>query len=71
MLEEGLGITTLPWFAFPKSNSKLRFIPLTTPKIIRHLGIVQLKNKSLSPAAAALANFILENSKQDKDGVLQ
>ena len=66
MLEEGLGITTLPWFAFPKSNRQLRFIPLTNPKIIRHIGLVQLKNKSLSPAAQALANFILINTAKDK-----
>ena len=63
MLEEDLGITTLPWFAFPKNNNKLRFIPLTTPKVVRHIGLVQLKNKSLSPAAAALASFILQHTR--------
>jgi len=62
MLEAGLGITTLPWFAFPKENKKLRFIPLTTPNVIRHIGLVQLKNKSLSPSADALAKFILLNT---------
>ncbi|WP_114326884.1 LysR family transcriptional regulator [Candidatus Colwellia aromaticivorans] len=66
MLEAGLGITTLPWFAFPNDNAKLRFIPLTTPKVIRHIGLVQLKNKSLSPAAQALATFILHNTNKDK-----
>ncbi|KGJ93243.1 LysR family transcriptional regulator [Colwellia psychrerythraea] len=66
MLEEGLGITTLPWFAFPKNNSKLRFIPLTSPKIVRHIGIVQLKNKALSPAAEALAKFILTETAKNK-----
>ena len=54
-------------FAFPKNNNKLRFIPLTSPKIIRHIGLVQLTNKSLSPAAEALANFILINTAKDKD----
>lgn len=66
MLEAGLGITTLPWFAFPKESTKLRFIPLTTPKVIRHIGLVQLKNKSLSPAAQALATFILKNTDKVK-----
>ncbi|PAJ75419.1 LysR family transcriptional regulator [Pseudoalteromonas sp. NBT06-2] len=65
MLEAGLGITTLPWFAFPNDNKKLRFIPLTTPKVVRHIGIVQLKNKSLSPAAEALANFILKSTEPE------
>jgi DNA-binding transcriptional LysR family regulator len=67
MLEAGLGITTLPWFAFPSDNTKLRFIPLTTPKVIRHIGLVQLKNKSLSPAAEALATFIQQNTNKDKE----
>ncbi|ACA88540.1 LysR family transcriptional regulator [Shewanella woodyi] len=61
MLEAGLGITTLPWFAFPENNKKLRFIPLKTPTVMRQTGIVQLKNKSLSPAASALKNFIIKN----------
>lgn len=71
MLEEGLGITTLPWFAFPKNSSKLRFVPLTTPKVVRHIGIVQLKNKSLSPAAEALANFILQSTGKTKNVELE
>lgn len=66
MLEAGLGITTLPWFAFPEHNKKLRFIPLKIPSVMRHTGIVQLKNKSLSPAASALANFILKNTNLKK-----
>lgn len=62
MIEVGLGVTTLPWFAFPKENHKLRFIPMTTPKIIRQIGIVRLNNKSLSPAASALNEFILKKA---------
>ena len=62
MLEAGLGITTLPRFAFPRDNPLLTFIPLTTPEVVRHLGVVKLINKSLSPAAEALVAFILKNS---------
>lgn len=62
MLEAGLGITTLPQFAFPQGNSTLTFIPLTTPRVVRSIGIVRLSNKSLSPAAEALIQFILEQS---------
>lgn len=62
MLEAGFGITTLPWYAFPKESSRLKFIPLHTPTVIRRIGIVQLSNKSLTPPAQALVNFILENS---------
>jgi DNA-binding transcriptional LysR family regulator len=64
MLEAGIGITTLPWFAFPKDSANLRFIPLSVPTVVRHIGIVQLNDKSLSPAAQALADFIIDNTKQ-------
>lgn len=64
MLEAGMGITTLPWFAFPEESTKLKFIPLTTPSVIRQIGIVQMSNKSLTPAADALVQFILEHARQ-------
>ncbi|WOH36102.1 LysR substrate-binding domain-containing protein [Thalassotalea fonticola] len=67
MLEAGLGITTLPWFAFPQESTKLRFIPLSAPKVLRQIGIVQLKNKSLSPAAQALADFIIEQNSNEQE----
>lgn len=59
MLEAGLGITTLPWYAFPQGNTQLTFIPLHTPVIARGIGIVRLNNKSLTPPAQALVDFIL------------
>ena len=59
MLEAGFGITTLPWYAFPQGNTRLTFIPLHTPEITRHVGIIQLNNKSLTPPAQALVDFIL------------
>ena len=62
MLEAGIGITTLPRYAFPKDSNKLRFIPLESPIVTRHIGIVQLNNKSLSPPAQAMIDFILASS---------
>ncbi|GAA0687524.1 LysR family transcriptional regulator [Marinobacterium maritimum] len=64
MLEAGLGVTTLPRFAFPEESSTLVFIPLSTPQVVRSIGIVRLSNKSLSPAAEALVQFILEQNPQ-------
>jgi len=64
MLEAGFGITTLPWYAFPKDSTTLKFIPLQTPTVIRRIGIVQLTNKSLIPPAKALIDFIVANSKR-------
>ncbi|MFK0572046.1 LysR family transcriptional regulator [Endozoicomonas sp.] len=60
MLEAGMGITTLPRYAFPDGNKKLCFVPLTSPDILRCTGIVQLSHKSLSPPAQALINVILD-----------
>lgn len=62
MIEIGIGVTTLPKFAFPKNNTNLCFIPITTPTITRHIGLVKLSNKSLSPAAAALFDYIVCHS---------
>ncbi len=59
MLEAGFGITTLPWYAFPRDNTRLTFIPLHTPVITRRIGIIRLNNKSLPPPAQALVDFIL------------
>lgn len=65
MLEQGLGITTLPGFAFPQGNSNLSFIPLQEPDIVRHIGIIQMSNKSLSPAAESLIQFILKSANKN------
>ena len=65
MLEQGLGITTLPWFAFPEENTNLAFIPLQEPYIVRQIGIIQLSNKTLTPAAESLIQFIM-NSARDR-----
>lgn len=64
MLEAGFGMTTLPWYAFPKESTTLQFIPLETPEVTRRIGIVKLSNKSLTPPAQALVDFILEQSKR-------
>lgn len=64
MLEAGFGVTTLPWYAFPKGNARLIFVPLHTPVITRRIGIIRLNNKSLTPPAQALVDFILASSPQ-------
>ncbi|WP_027856884.1 LysR family transcriptional regulator [Marinobacterium jannaschii] len=62
MLEAGFGVTTLPRYAFPKESNTLTFVPLVTPEVIRRIGIVKLTNKSLTPPAQALVDFILSKS---------
>ncbi|MDX1370060.1 LysR family transcriptional regulator [Pseudomonas sp.] len=69
MLEAGMGITTLPRFAFPPEHSQLRFIPLSEPLVTRDIGIVCLANRSLPVAAQALFEFILRDNELDPDQV--
>lgn len=71
MLEAGMGITTLPRFAFDPDSENLRFVPLTTPAVVRRIGIVRLKNKTLSPAAEALIEFILATSQSHQEAILK
>lgn len=58
MLEEGVGISTLPYLAFPLENEKLTFLPLAEPKVERQIGMLTRKARSLSPAAGALMAFL-------------
>lgn len=67
MLEEGIGITTLPYLAFPAGNEQLAFLPLSEPKVERQIGILSRKGRSLSPAAAALMGFLHENMQMSDD----
>lgn len=58
MLEEGVGISTLPYLAFPQENDKLAFVPLVEPKVERQIGMLTRKGRSLSPVAGALMAFL-------------
>ncbi|MFJ4158148.1 LysR substrate-binding domain-containing protein [Pseudomonas sp. NPDC089752] len=58
MLEEGVGISTLPYLAFPQENQRLVFLPLAPPKVERQIGMLTRKGRSLSPAAQALMVFL-------------
>jgi DNA-binding transcriptional LysR family regulator len=62
MLEAGFGVTTLPRYAVPKDSQTLCFIPLSAPLVVRRIGIVKLMNKSLTPPAQALVDFILASN---------
>lgn len=60
MLVAGIGITTLPRLAFPEEYERLRFIPLVDPMVERELGLLRPAKRSLSPAAQAMAAFVVE-----------
>lgn len=58
MLEEGVGVSTLPFLAFPVENEKLSFVPLSYPRVERKIGILAPKGRSLSPAADKMMVFL-------------
>jgi DNA-binding transcriptional LysR family regulator len=60
MLVAGMGVTTLPKLAFPEEYERLRFIPLSEPRVEREIGLLQLAGRSLSPGARAMAEFVTQ-----------
>jgi DNA-binding transcriptional LysR family regulator len=60
MLEAALGIGILPRMALPPSHhSILTYRPLVRPVLSRILGIVRRKDRSYSPAAAAVKDILM------------
>jgi len=53
MLEQGLGVTTLPQLATSSAHSDLIWLPLKSPKLERTIGIQRLSDRTLSPQAQA------------------
>ncbi|WP_449433261.1 LysR substrate-binding domain-containing protein [Pseudomonas putida] len=61
MLEEGVGISTLPYLAFPRENEKLAFLTLADPHVERQIGMLTRKGRSLSPSAEALMKYLVQS----------
>ncbi len=57
LVKAGTGITILPRLSVPSTDPLLNFIPLETPQM-RQVGLVKLKNNTLSPAALALIKIL-------------
>jgi DNA-binding transcriptional LysR family regulator len=61
LVEAGLGIAAVPQLAMPPSgSSELVAVPLTDPVVLRQLGLIKRRNRSLSPAAAQLYGFMAD-----------
>ncbi len=61
MVAEGLGITALPRLATGLLGSHdLAIVPLQDPIVHRRVGIVSRHGRSLSPAAAAMVRYLIE-----------
>jgi DNA-binding transcriptional LysR family regulator len=59
-LRAGIGVTALPQLALPANDPELCFVPLASPHVEREIGLITPRRQSLSPAAAALRDTILE-----------
>jgi len=60
VLELGIGITTLPKFAFPSDQTKLIWIPLTDPPLKRQIGIFKLADRTISPQAQIFLDLCIQ-----------
>lgn len=61
MVEAGLGVTILPASVLRMDRGRdLVIRPIQKPRIDREVGIIQMRGRSLSPAAAAFAGAIRE-----------
>ncbi|MGF1741593.1 LysR family transcriptional regulator [Vibrio profundum] len=60
ILEQGIGITTLPKLALPSHTTQLIWLPLVDPMIQRQIGIFQLSERTLSPPAQLFQRLCVE-----------
>ncbi|MGQ3674040.1 LysR family transcriptional regulator [Xanthobacter sp. TB0139] len=61
LVRQGLGVTALPRLTLPViGGSSLIVRPLKAPAMVRHIGLLHLTGRSLSPAAQALTDVIVD-----------
>lgn len=72
LLAAGIGIAVLPSLAVPAA-SKAHYITrmMIEPELSREISLVQLRDRSLSPAAQSLAEMILAHVKKAEDAPSQ
>jgi DNA-binding transcriptional LysR family regulator len=69
LLGAGMGITVLPRMAVPQAP-KARCVcrPMIEPELTRRICLIQLRDRSLSPAAASLVAMIQAAAESDTAG---
>lgn len=68
LVAEGLGVTALPGLTLPVIGASAFVVrPLEAPRIIRRIGLVHRTGRSLSPAAQALMDLIIERCRRRED----
>ena len=69
MVDAGIGVTALPYLAFPRTNANLCFKTVGGPTVERCIGLLSLKRYTNSPAAQAMQKVILNTFAQHREGV--
>lgn len=59
LVEAGLGMAAIPQLALPECNPKVCGVPLIEPQLWRTLGMIQKRERVLSPVAESLKNRLL------------
>lgn len=59
LVEAGLGLAALPQLALPPGHPRVHGVPLVQPELWRTLGLLQRRDRALSPAARALSERLL------------
>jgi len=61
LVEAGLGVAAVPSLAMPAADHPLLVsVPLSDPVVTRTVGLIRRKDRSLSPSAQQLYDFLLE-----------
>ncbi|MDA8455585.1 LysR substrate-binding domain-containing protein [Acidovorax sp. GBBC 3334] len=60
LVEAGLGMAAIPQLALPQDHSQVCGVPLTAPALWRTLGLLQRRDRVLSPTADALRQRLIQ-----------
>ncbi len=63
MVRHGDGVTVLPELGVPPSATDLAFIPLVSPRIVRKIGLMRPTDRTMSPAADAIAEMLRQRAR--------
>lgn len=61
LVEAGLGVAAVPLMAMPAAEHPiLTRVPLTDPEVMRSVGLIKRRGRTLTPAAMALERLVVE-----------
>lgn len=63
LVETGLGVAVVPQLTLPPRPASVVGVPLEAPAISRTIGMIRRSGRSLSPAAAAFAQLLVQASR--------